>query len=126
MLDFLLRRDPFAAPAADLFQLAEEQRIKLYVSSLSFSHTFYILRKITGSAKARALLLDLSELVVIAAVDSSQVKAALRSASADFEDAIQYYAATTGSGPVPDGIITRDPTPTAACPCSPPPRPCVS
>ena len=30
VLDFLIRREPFAAPAAELFQLADEKRVWLY------------------------------------------------------------------------------------------------
>ena len=37
LLDFIIRRTPFAASAAELFQLAEKRRIWLYCSSLTFS-----------------------------------------------------------------------------------------
>ncbi len=106
VLDFLARREPFVAPAADLFQLAEKGSVVLYVSNLSFSHALYLLRKSAGSATARALLLDLSEIVSIASVDAAHVREALRSGFTDFEDAIQYFAAR--SVPAITHIVTRD------------------
>lgn len=106
ILDFLAQRKPFVLPAADLFQLAEREKVVLYVSSLSFSHALYLLRKSVGSATARTLLLDLSEIVTIAAVDSAHVNEALRSSFADFEDAIQYFAAR--SIPAITHVVTRD------------------
>ncbi|WP_310393529.1 PIN domain-containing protein [Hymenobacter sp.] len=107
VLDFLIRREPFAAVAADLFQLAEEGRVKLHVSSLSFSHVFYLLRKSVGTTTTRSLLVDLSEVVAVALVDSRMVNDALRSSFPDFEDAVQYFAAAD----IPDlaAIVTRDP-----------------
>lgn len=109
VMDFLTRRAPFAVPAADLFQLAEEGQINVYVSSLSFSHLFYLLRKAVGSASARSLLIDVSDVVTIVAVDSRNVKNALHSAFGDFEDALQYYAAHAESEPAIEAIVTRDP-----------------
>ena len=107
VLDLLIRREPFTALAAELFQQAEEGTVTLHASSLSFSHVFYLLRKSVGSAAARSLLVDLSEVVAIAAVDSGTVNDALRSSFPDVEDAIQYFAAVG----IPDlmGIVTRDP-----------------
>ncbi|WP_151087244.1 type II toxin-antitoxin system VapC family toxin [Hymenobacter baengnokdamensis] len=109
VLDFLTRREPFAVQAADLFQLAEDRKVRLYCSSLSFSQIHYILRKIIGSVPARSLLLELAALVTIVAVDSRNVQDALQSAFIDFEDALQYYAASAAAESGPEAIITRDP-----------------
>ena len=107
VLDFLTRREPFAATSADLVQLAEQGRVQLHVSSLSFSHVFYLLRKSVGTTAARSLLIDLSEVVAVAPVDSRAVNDALRSSFSDFEDAIQYFAAAGIPGLA--AIVTRDP-----------------
>ena len=106
-LDFLAQRQPFAAPATDLFQLADEEKVVLYVSSLSFSHVLYLLRKTAGPANARSLLLDLVETVTITAVGSATINDALRADFIDFEDAIQYFAAR--AVPAIEAIVTRDP-----------------
>lgn len=107
VLDFLGQREPFVAPAANLFQQAEQKTVVLYISSLSFSHVLHLLRKPVGAVAARALLIDLTEIAAIVAVDSASVNAALRSDLADFEDAIQYFAAA--SVPAITHIVTRDP-----------------
>ena len=109
LLDFIMRRPPFAVPAAELFQLAEEQQIWLYCSSLSFSQAHYILRKVVGSAKAQEILLDIAGLVTILTVDSRTVNDGLRSSFSDFEDALQYFAVIEESRPAIEAIITRDP-----------------
>lgn len=108
LLDFLMRREPFAIPAAELFQLADERKIQLYCSSLSFSQVHYVLRKVVGSAQARSLLLDIADIVTIVAVDSRNVNDALHSSFADFEDVLQYFAALAEE-PTIAVIVTRDP-----------------
>lgn len=109
LLDFLMRRAPFAVAAAELFQLAEDRKIWLYCSSLTFSQAHYVLRKVIGAARAQELLLDIADLVTIVAVDSRTVNDALRSSFLDFEDALQYFAATAEAEPALEAIVTRDP-----------------
>ncbi len=111
LLDFIMRRAPFAVPAAELFQLAENRSIWLYCSSLSFSQAHYILRKVVGSAKAQEILLDIADIVTIIAVDSRAVNDALRSSFNDFEDALQYFAvmAKAEAESTIEAIVTRDP-----------------
>ncbi|MGI4972068.1 MAG: type II toxin-antitoxin system VapC family toxin [Janthinobacterium lividum] len=108
LLDFIMRRPPFAVAAAELFQLAEDRGIGLYCSSLSFSQAHYVLRKVIGSSKAQDLLVDIADLVTIVAVDSRTVNDALRSSFSDFEDALQYFAATARTGATIEAIVTRD------------------
>jgi predicted nucleic acid-binding protein len=116
LLDFLMRRAPFATAAAELFQLAEDRKVWLYCSSLSFSQAHYVLRKVAGTAKALYLLTDIADTVTIIAVDSRNVNDALRSSFADFEDTLQYFAAkaeaetaTLASESAIEAIVTRDP-----------------
>jgi predicted nucleic acid-binding protein len=116
LLDFIMRRAPFATAAAELFQLAEDRKIWLYCSSLSFSQAHYVLRKVAGTAKSLDLLTDIADIVTIIAVDSRNVNDALRSSFTDFEDALQYFAATAEaegamlvSEPAIEAIVTRDP-----------------
>ncbi len=111
LLDFLMRRAPFAVEAAELFQLAEERKIWLYCSSLSFSQAHYILRKVVGTSKSLDLLTDIADIVTIIAVDSRNVNDALRSSFTDFEDALQYFAvmAEAEAESTIKAIVTRDP-----------------
>ncbi|WP_140465825.1 type II toxin-antitoxin system VapC family toxin [Hymenobacter nivis] len=109
LLDFLMRRPPFAVAAAELFQLAEDRKIWLYCSSLSFSQAHYVLRKVAGSSEARALLVEIADIVTIVAIDSRNVHDALRSSFGDFEDALQHFAAIAEVDPALEAIVTRDP-----------------
>ena len=48
ILDLFTEREPFFKPALKLFSLIENNEISGYVSALSFSDIFYILRKHVG------------------------------------------------------------------------------
>jgi predicted nucleic acid-binding protein len=106
VLDHLADRQPFAEYAHRIFGFAESREITLYLSALSFSHLYYILRKIRGHAGAISLLERLEQLVSISSVGESEVKEALAANFNDLEDAIQYCAAKSESDIV--AILTRD------------------
>lgn len=105
-LDHLADRQPFAEYAHRIFALAETGGLKVCVSSLSFSNLYYILRKVKGHAGALALLGKLKSLSRISAVTETEIQSALTSSFKDFEDAIQYFAATS-EGDI-SAIITRN------------------
>ncbi len=44
-LDLLANRKPFAEEALQLFNRAAQGRVKLYLSSLSYTTLFYVLKK---------------------------------------------------------------------------------
>ncbi|RZK87387.1 MAG: PIN domain-containing protein [Hymenobacter sp.] len=106
LFNYLGRREPYGAAAAELFQAAYEGKATLYVASLSFSHTFYTLRKQVGAVVAREALRKLARLVRVAAVDAVVVQQALDSDFADAEDAMQYFAAAS-QGAI-EAIVTGD------------------
>lgn len=105
ILDHLADRQPFAEYAHRIFGLAETGVITIFVSSLSFSNIYYILRKLRGHSEAFSLLRKLKLLVRISGVGEIEIEAALASGFKDFEDAIQYFSAKSE---VVDGLITRD------------------
>ena len=107
ILDALARRQPFAADAIQLFEAAAQRKVILYVTSLSFSNIHYILRRSIALERTVELLTELAQQVQIVAVDARAVQQALTASFPDFEDALQYFAATTI--PDLDAIITRDP-----------------
>ncbi|PHI18027.1 PIN domain nuclease [Lewinellaceae bacterium SD302] len=105
IIDLLAKRSEYTV-AAEIFTLADKGEIELYVSSLSFSHMQYILRKILGNDKAIKVLRDLELVVVISPVDGKIVKLALNDDDfKDFEDGLQYYCALEAGA---DVIITRN------------------
>ncbi|HEY4065148.1 MAG TPA: PIN domain-containing protein [Puia sp.] len=93
-LDLLSERAPHYQPAAQLFTLADESRLAIYVSSLSFSNLHYLLSRIYSQAESRRILNLFKVLVKVLAVDDKIIDLSLNSAFKDFEDAIQYYTAT--------------------------------
>jgi len=73
ILDLLGSREPFYKHSANLFSLADQGKIKLYVSSLSFSNLKYLLSKQYSSDQARKKLLKFKTLVNVLAVNDKIV-----------------------------------------------------
>lgn len=92
-LDLLAARRPHYDFAARLFTLADQNKIHLFVSALSFSNLHYLLTKQRGRVDGLSILRDFRVLVTVVGVDGKTINLALNSAFADFEDAIQYHAA---------------------------------
>lgn len=93
VLDLLSGRQPFNNFAAELFSLADQGKLKIFVSSLSFTNVNYILSKQYNNDQSRKKLLKFKTLVSVVSVNDKIVELALASDFKDFEDAIQYYAA---------------------------------
>lgn len=106
IIDFLADRSPSSEYAAILFQLAKENKIRIYVSAISFNNTYYILRKVTSHKKALKLIAEIEEYVGIQETDRTILRRAIKSDFKDFEDAIQYFSAVQ-LGNI-DMITTRD------------------
>ena len=94
VLDLLTARQPHYEYAAELFSLADENSIKLYVSSLTFANVNYILSKQLSAGQARKMLLKFKTLINVLSVNDKIIELALASDFQDFEDAIQYNTAT--------------------------------
>ena len=93
ILDVLAKREPYFKYAAHLLSLADKGKIKVGVSSLTFSNLNYLLSKQYGAAEARKILVRFKTIVQVTAVDDKIIELALGSNFKDFEDAIQYYCA---------------------------------
>ena len=93
ILDVLAKREPHFKFAAHLLSLADTGKIKIGVSSLTFSNLNYMLSKQFGSAEARKFLVRFKTLVQVLTVDDKIIELALGSNFKDYEDAIQYYCA---------------------------------
>lgn len=105
ILDLLQERHPHHENARCLFALVETGRIKGYVSPLIFSNIFYILRKDHNYKTAVDLLIRLKMLLKIVSIGERTIELALTSAFAEFEDAIQYFAALDCKA---DCLVTRN------------------
>jgi predicted nucleic acid-binding protein len=91
--DLLAKREPFYQAAARLFTLADEGKIQIFISSLSFANLHYLLSKETTAFKAKQLLRKFKLLVRIVPLNEKIIDLALNSEFNDFEDAIQHYSA---------------------------------
>lgn len=104
-LDLLSGRMPFNKTAEILFSLADNRKVKIYVSSLSFSNIDYVLRSQYSSTHSRQLIGKFKTLVHVLSVDSKTIDLAIASDFNDFEDAIQYSCALENNLTT---IITRN------------------
>lgn len=105
ILDLLGKREPFFDEIAKIATLAEQQKLILYASTLSFSTTDYILRKYENPKTSIEKLRKFKVICKISTSDEQTVEKTLNSDFSDFEDALQYYSAIdTGC----DIIITRN------------------
>lgn len=93
VLDFLIGREPFSQDAAQLFVAAEEQRVRLYVSAISYNNLYYLMRQTQGHKKALEMVETLDTLVLTIEVNSTVIRKAFRTEIRDFEDAIQLQSA---------------------------------
>ena len=106
IIDFLIDRKPHSREAAIIFTLVDNKKMRGYVSSLTFSNLYYILRKLESHNKVIAKLDSLSKMVNILRVDEQIIKNAISSSFPDFEDTIQYFSAVNSKKI--DVIITRN------------------
>jgi len=105
IIDLLTKRKEFYKPASTLFTYSDHNKIKLFVSSLTFANTYYLLAKELKSSEAKKVLRKLKLLVMILPMDDKIIDLSLNSEFNDFEDAIQYYTAIENGL---DIIVTRN------------------
>jgi predicted nucleic acid-binding protein len=106
VLDLLAKRQPFYKSAAILFSLADKKKVKIFVSSLTFANTNYVLSKFKSPQKVREILKSFKLLVNVQAIDDKIIELALNDEKfTDFEDGLQYYAALRSRTKT---FITRD------------------
>ncbi len=106
LIDFISSRKPFGYNTALLFQSADEKRMKLYITALSFWNTHYYLKKLMPENEVRKIFYELTELVEIVPHNKSLMRLAIKSVHKDFEDAMQIVAAE--SLHEIKGVITRN------------------
>lgn len=104
-IDLLSGRKPFNKTAEILFSLADNGKIKIYVSSLSFANIDYVLRSQYSTMHSRQIIGKFKTIVSVLAVDSKTIDLAVVSDFNDFEDAIQYSCAIENNLTT---IITRN------------------
>ncbi len=105
VLDLLAKRPEFLTETQELFTLSDKKELKLYVSSLTFANTYYILSQKMKLVNARKILRKFKVLVEVLPMDDKIINLSLESDFKDFEDAIQYHTAIENEISI---IITRN------------------
>jgi len=119
-LDYLLERQPFYGDACTVFQLVDEEKITGYLCAVSITNIFYLVYKERRDSDLVYRMLDeLSTLFSLVSVSQKTITDALALRWKDFEDAVQYIAATESGV---DCIVTRNTADfkTSAIPCMTP------
>ncbi len=104
-LDILLKREPFYYPAARVFKMIEEKKLKGFICAISFPTLYYLLSKELKRERAIKILEKVRIVFHVAAVDERVIDLSLTSDFKDFEDAVQYYSAVQAKAAC---LITRN------------------
>jgi predicted nucleic acid-binding protein len=105
LLDVLANRRPFYAHSAAVWTLAEQGRVRGFISAISFNNTYYVVRKLRTRSTADKTMRILRDIFNTVPLDGQILDQAIDSGFRDFEDAIQYFSAIrAGAG----CIVSRD------------------
>ena len=104
VMDVLLRREPFFLAAANIFALSAAKEIELYAAPMTYATASYLIGK-KDPSNVKPLLADLRKLSHVTLACEETIDKALDSIFEDYEDALQYFSASTHDI---DYIITRN------------------
>ena len=107
LIDVLANRAPFADIASQLLDYADKGKLNIYISALSYSNIYYILRKTCTHKEMISLLKDIQAISTTMEITGDIISDAMDSGLKDFEDAIQLMTAI--SNKKIQAIVTRDP-----------------
>lgn len=105
ILDLLAERIPFYDSIAKLATLADQKRLILVASPISFTTVNFVLNKFESSEVVLSKLRKLKILCEVCVVNEEVIEKSLNSDFKDFEDAVQYFSAIQSGCTV---IITRN------------------
>lgn len=105
LLDTILIRPPHFNASAEVVKLVDNDHFTLCTSVHSLLNIHYAVKKVFGEKLARQGISVLTKKLKIIPEDINTVQQAVDSSFSDFENAVQYYAATTAKA---DVIITRN------------------
>ncbi len=93
LLDVLAKREPFYNDSGAVWTLAEQGKLRGFVSALSFSNIYYIVRRLKDRRTADRAMHILRNTFTPVACDEQVLSQAIDAGMKDFEDAIQYFSA---------------------------------
>ncbi|MDP2687807.1 MAG: PIN domain-containing protein [Aequorivita sp.] len=105
IIDLLAKRVPFYDTIAKVATLADEKKIRLVCSPISFTTVEYVLRKYETSEAILSKLRKFKIICNVCEVNEETIEKALNSGFADFEDSVQYFSAIQSHCSI---LITRN------------------
>ncbi|MFV8333554.1 type II toxin-antitoxin system VapC family toxin [Flavobacterium sp. GSP14] len=105
ILDLLGERVPFFDSIATVATLADQKKLTLIVSPLSFTTMNYVLNKYETSKSVLNKLRKFKIICEVCEINEETIDKALNSSFKDFEDAVQYFCALQSNCSI---IITRN------------------
>lgn len=105
ILDLLSQRIPFYDSVARIATLADQKKLILVASPISFTTVDYVLRKFESAEIGMNKLRRFKIICEVGSIDEETMEKALNSDFEDFEDAVQYFCALQAGCSV---IITRN------------------
>lgn len=107
IIDIFAARAPHDIAAIELYRLAKDNKIKIYISAESFTTIYYILR-INKIAHNKCLLIfqDLLKTTTVMTTNELIINKAVLIGFDDFEDGVQFISAKSNSKI--NLIVTRD------------------
>lgn len=93
LIDLIGKREPFYNDIAVIASLAENKKIKLAASSLSFVNAVYVLSRNIDEKIVLEALKKFRIICEVSNIDEIVIDKSLISNFNDFEDAVQYFSA---------------------------------
>ena len=105
ILDLLAERDPFYESIAKVATLADQKRLTLVASPLSFTTVNYVLNKFESNTSVLNKMRKFKIICEICDVNEQTIEKGLNSDFKDFEDSIQFFSALQSNCNI---ILTRN------------------
>jgi predicted nucleic acid-binding protein len=106
VLDVLLTREPFAAGATRIMELAEQRKLNCFITANNITDIFYILRKYIQSPREREeIIRGILAIIDIVNITRKDIYRSFEHNAADFEDALLAQCAVKIKA---DYIVTRN------------------
>ena len=105
ILDLLAERDPFYESIAKVATLADQRKLTLVASPLSFTTINYVLNKFESSTSVLNKMRKFKIICEICDLNEQTIVKGLNSDFKDFEDSIQFFSAIQSNCNI---ILTRN------------------
>ena len=105
LLDVLRSREPFLKDSLSVWSLVESEKVKGFISAISFNNVYYVLSRTVDNPNALNAMCIMRDIFQIISLDNRIINKAIDNDFPDFEDSIQFFSAIHAKA---DYIITRN------------------